>query len=203
MFTDHPAGKLVTGVVLGGIVGVLAFESVRFSTPAPVPAPLSASATAPAAAQRAPGGRPFVVTDAGNPVSVPGGAAAAPSALGSEPALLTGRTTFACAARPGAPTVNVGWALSVFDAHPAAARSNPASMAPAKPYSTAVAWGSNSMALAVSCSPGSAPANQAVHVAQAAPALQAAVPVEYPGSDRSSLGLQVSGLFKPAIDAMP
>jgi hypothetical protein len=207
MFLDHPAAKIVLGVGLGGLVGVLAFEAVSFQAAPHAPADIQAQAPVPVAAvvPAAPRAKTdFLTGDA--PVSAPGG----PRLLASKPlssTLLTGATTIPCATRSGGAEVNVGWALSVFGDHPSGSARTPGSSS-GRGYATSVAWGPNALSLAVSCSPSALPVEPRARVAEAVPASSAggsgvgASSLEYPPAG-PSLGVQISGLFKPATDAMP
>ena len=205
MFLDHPAAKIVLGVVLGGLVGVLAFEavSVRPATYAPA-ADVQTEVPVAAVVPSAPRGRPdFLSGEA--PVSAGGPRLAASKAPSST--LLTGATTIPCATRSGGADVSVGWALSVFGDRPSGSARIPGSSA-GRAYATSVAWGPNALSLAVSCSPSALPVAPRERVAEAVPASSAggsgvgASSLEYPAAG-PSLGVQISGLFKPATDAMP
>jgi hypothetical protein len=200
MFLDHPAAKILSGVVIGGIFGLLAFETVHVAPAGPAQSEYS-SAPAQADVLLVQGAPAAFEAAAREPATSRGGAVL-PSAQRGGPrratALLRSQATFACATRPGAPKVRVGWALSLSGARPAMRSHLPA---PATAYVTSLSWGDEAMSLAVSCSPGAAAAKPAAVVAHV-PASRPMVPLDYPAGAQTT-GLQISGLFKPVTDAMP
>jgi len=202
MGVDQAAVKIAAGIVLGALAGALTFESlnVRSSGSQPAQSPAVTSTAPVASGQAVAESLPTVRLEA--PISSPNGPLWLPAPAPREkPLLVTETATFSCATRKGASRVNVGWAVALLGKHPAA-RSKFASPAAAATYSTSLAWGGEGMSLAVSCSAGT-PATQAATVARAPAAPRPMVPLTYPAESAQPMGLQISGLFKPATDAMP
>jgi hypothetical protein len=200
MVVDHPAVKIVAGVILGGVFGVLAFESVHTGSTGPQSGTPPTYTEAMAVVPEPPAAESMPASALVAPVSVAGGPLWLPAPVPprEEPVLLTERTTFPCASHKGASRVSVGWAVALFPKH-SAPRSSVARAAAAM-YATSLTWGGGGLSLAVSCSPG-VPAAPAASVAQAA-GPRPIVALDYPAESQPA-GLAVSGVFKPVTDALP